>query len=130
MQQRRALHTHHHDPTADALCSRHPFATLAIGALPPACSGSDNARGDTMMLSTAMIRAVASLCGLLSALSAAVGATILFAWALDSSRPVRVAPLLAGAGLLLLATLLFIVRRALRIGSTSRDGGMITQRPT
>jgi len=33
MQQRRELHTHHHDPSAIMLRSRHPFATRAIGAL-------------------------------------------------------------------------------------------------
>lgn len=82
-----------------------------------------------MMLSTAMTRAVASLCGLLSVLSAAVGATILFAWALDSTRPVSVGPLLGGGGLLLLAALLFIVRRALQIGSAVRSSDGVTQRP-
>jgi len=33
MQQRRELHTHHHDPTAIMLRSRRLFVTLTIGAL-------------------------------------------------------------------------------------------------
>jgi hypothetical protein len=67
------------------------------------------------VLATGLARVGASVCGFASALSAAAGATILFAWALDSSRPVSLMPLLAGLGLLFVAACLFIVRRALQI---------------
>ena len=81
------------------------------------------------MLSTAMIRAIASLCGLLSVLCAAASAPILFLWVVDNTHPVSVAPLLLGGGLLLVAALLFVVRRLLQIGRTSRAVDGITHRP-
>jgi len=83
-----------------------------------------------MMFSVAMMRAIASLCGLLSVLCAAASAPILFIWALDNTRPVSVMPLLLGGGLLLVAAVLFIIRRALHIGNTHRSRSLVTHHPT
>ena len=80
------------------------------------------------MFSVAMTRAIASLCGLLSVLCAAAGAPILFIWALDNTRPVSVMPLLLGGGLLVIAALLFIIRRALQIG-VARSRNLVTHHP-
>ena len=66
-------------------------------------------------LSSGLARAAGSVCGFVSVLCSAVAATVLFAWVLDSSRPVSLLPLLAGLGLLLVALVLFVVRRALQI---------------
>lgn len=71
-------------------------------------------------LSHALTRAVASLCGLLSALFAAASIPILFAWALDNSRPVSLTPLVLGAGLLGIAGILLVVRRLLHLQGASR----------
>ena len=73
-----------------------------------------------------LARVGASVCGFVSTLCAAAGATILFAWALDSSRPVSLIPLLAGLGLLLVAASLFIVRRALQIRFGRRPSAVAT----
>jgi hypothetical protein len=81
-----------------------------------------------MMFSVAVTRAIASLCGMLCVLCAAVSAPILFMWALDNSRPVSVMPLLLGGGLLLVAALLFIIRRALQIG-VARSRSLVTHHP-
>ena len=67
------------------------------------------------MLGTGLARVVASICGFMSALCAAVGVTMLFAWALDSSGPVSLLPLVAGLGVFAVAGALFVVRRVLRI---------------
>lgn len=67
------------------------------------------------MWSIGLARVVASICGFMSALCAAVGVTIFFAWALDSSGPVTLMPLLAGLGVLVIAGALFLARRLLRI---------------
>jgi hypothetical protein len=42
----------------------------------------------------------------------AASAPIFFSWAIDSTRPIRVAPLLLAGALLLSAGALFIIRRA------------------
>jgi hypothetical protein len=81
------------------------------------------------MMSTAVLRALASLCGLVSVLCAAASAPILFIWALDNTRPVSVMPLMLGVGLLLIAGLLYVVRRALQIGNASRSGSVATHHP-
>ena len=65
------------------------------------------------MIQIALYRLFASLCALGSVLCLALSAPVLFTWAIDSSRPVSVAPLLLSAGLLLAAGMLFVVRRAL-----------------
>ena len=78
------------------------------------------------MLTASLARVGASVCGFVSALCAAAAATILFAWALDSSQPVSLMPLLAGLGLLLVAAALFIVRRALQIRFGRRPGAVTT----
>jgi hypothetical protein len=60
---------------------------------------------------TRLNRLLASLCALGSVLCLAVSAPILFTWAIDSSRPVSMAPLLLGAGLVLTAGIFFVLRR-------------------
>jgi hypothetical protein len=67
------------------------------------------------MWTNALRRTLATICGVLSALSAAASAPILFGWLIDSTRPISVMPLLASAGLLLAAGGLFVARRVLLI---------------
>ena len=78
------------------------------------------------MLSPRLIRVVATLCGLLSVLCAAVSAPILFSWILDSTRPISVAPLLISAALAGVAGALFVIRRALLASFAPRPGAPST----
>ncbi len=67
------------------------------------------------MIVSGMRRIAATICGLGSVLCAALSAPILFSWAIDGSRPVRLAPLAISAGLLALAAALMGTRRAILI---------------
>ena len=67
------------------------------------------------MFVSGLWRIAATVFGLVSVLCAAVSAPILFSWAIDSSRPVRLAPLALSAGLLALAALLALARRKMLI---------------
>ena len=78
-----------------------------------------------MLWSVGLARVAASICGFLSALCAAAAATILFAWALDSSRPVSLVPLLGGIGLLGVAAGLFVVRRLVRMRFGARPSAVV-----
>ena len=69
---------------------------------------------------TGIARIVATFCGLLSVLCAAVSAPIIVTWAIDASRPISVAPLLVSAALLISALVLFVVRRELLVRFTTR----------
>ena len=75
-----------------------------------------------MRLLTGISRVLASLCALLSVICVAASAPILFGWAIDSSRPISVAPLLVSTSLLLAAGALFLARRVLLGWLASRPG--------
>ena len=63
------------------------------------------------MLLAIVMRAVAIFCGVAGALCAAATAAVLFAWAVDSVRPVSLAPLALAAGLVAGGGVCFLVRR-------------------
>ncbi|MFI5257469.1 MAG: hypothetical protein ACHQRK_09435 [Gemmatimonadales bacterium] len=72
------------------------------------------------MWTNALARTLATMCGVLSALSAAASAPILFGWLIDSTRPISIMPLLASAALLLAAGALFVARRLLLVQNVRR----------
>ena len=72
------------------------------------------------MIVSGLWRIAATMCGLVSVLCAAVSAPILFSWAIDSSRPVSLAPLALIAGLVALAALLALARREILIHLAAR----------
>lgn len=72
------------------------------------------------MLRTRVSRLLASICALGSVLCLAAGAPILFIWAIDSSRPVSTVPLVLATALMVLAGMLFVVRRGL-LGTAASD---------